>query len=173
MDLTNQRYCHSASQIRRRIHRLIEIEFIQLSLFFLMIFPPTIDRIRPVCLPTSAYAQSLSFVGKMPVVVGWGRTDEFATMTNTLQQVKVPVITNDECKEQYAEAKRLQAGAKFRFNESYVICAGAEDGGISPCKGDSGGPLVLPIQENNRSPYHQIGVVSYGQVLRKSSCIHV
>lgn len=83
-------------------------------------------------------------------------------MTNTLQQVQVPVITNDECKEQYAIAKRLQAGANFRFNETYVICAGAEAGGISPCKGDSGGPLVLPIEENNRMPYHQIGVVSYG-----------
>lgn len=83
-------------------------------------------------------------------------------MSNTLQQVQVPIITNDECKAQYAEAKRLQAGANFRFNETYVICAGAEDGGISPCKGDSGGPLVLQIQEKNHMPYYQIGVVSYG-----------
>lgn len=98
----------------------------------------------------------------MPYVAGWGRIGEDAQMTNTLQQVQVPVITNDLCKQQYQEAKRLQAGAQFRFNETYVMCAGAAAGGVSPCKGDSGGPLMLSILENGRSPFYQIGVVSYG-----------
>lgn len=93
-----------------------------------------------------------------------------------MQQVQVPVITNDECKEQYEEAKRLQAGAKFRFNETYVLCAGSPAGGVSPCKGDSGGPLMLNIQENSRSSFYQIGVVSYGWVLIVFIfifCVHV
>lgn len=98
----------------------------------------------------------------MPYVAGWGRLGEDAVMTNTLQQVQVPVITNDECKNKYEEAKRLQAGAKFRFNETYVLCAGSDAGGVSPCKGDSGGPLMISIQENNRHAFYQIGVVSYG-----------
>lgn len=83
-------------------------------------------------------------------------------MTNLLQQVQVPVITNDECKKFYEDAGRLLTGLEYRFNETYVLCAGFTSGGMDSCQGDSGGPLMLTVNENNRFAFHQIGIVSYG-----------
>lgn len=79
-----------------------------------------------------------------------------------MQQVQIPVLPNDECKNRYKDDGPFQEGAEFRFNESYILCAGYADGSKSPCHGDSGGPMMLPIFENGRFPYYQIGVVSYG-----------
>lgn len=95
-------------------------------------------------------------------VAGWGRLDEYSERADILQQVQVPVITNDECKKKYEDADRYQYGAEYRFNETYVLCAGFTAGGKDSCYGDSGGPLMLPIHENGRFPYYQIGIISYG-----------
>lgn len=82
-------------------------------------------------------------------------------MTNVLQQVQIPVISNDECKRNYVNVIRL-VDAQYRFNEKYVLCAGFLSGGKSPCNGDSGSPLMLPVHENGRFSYYQIGIVSNG-----------
>lgn len=86
-----------------------------------------------------------------------------AKKAQILQQIQLPIISNDECKKKFKKAGYLFKGANYRFNETYVICAGYTDGGISPCYGDSGGPMMLPIHENGRFPYYQIGIVSYGK----------
>lgn len=125
--------------------------------------------------------QSLDFVGKTPFVAGiihiytnlkyifsfvcdsgWGHRVENTRMSNILQQVQVPVVGNDECKQKYEDADRFQLGAEYRFNETYVICAGWITGGKDACQGDSGGPLMLPINENRKFSFYQIGIVSYG-----------
>lgn len=111
-----------------------------------------IDRIAPICLPTSEELQSHSFVGRMPFVgnyhylsfyfirfdgfaflAGWGRLEEKAQMTNLLHQVQIPVITNDECKNVYEDAGRFMTGLEYRFNETYVLCAGFTSGGKLLC----------------------------------------
>lgn len=94
------------------------------------------------------------------IVAGWGFLKENTTMTNVLQQAQVPVIDNGECKRQYVDVTRLLEGAQYRFSEKYILCTGFLGGGISPCQGDSGSPLMLPINENGRFAYHQIGIVS-------------
>lgn len=64
------------------------------------------------------------------------------------------------CKVKYMKAGI--PGIKARFGEENVMCAGNLYGGEDSCKGDSGGPLMLPIHENGKFPFYQIGVVSYG-----------
>lgn len=53
-------------------------------------------------------------------------------------------------------------GLEYRFSKKYVLCAGIGSGGKDVCFGDSGNPLMVPIFENGRFPFYQIGVVSYG-----------
>lgn len=79
-----------------------------------------------------------------------------------MQQVQLPVLENNDCKNRYAGAERYMLGVEYRFNKKYVICAGIGAGGKDVCFGDSGSPLMLPLFENGRFPYYQIGVVSYG-----------
>lgn len=99
-----------------------------------------------------------------PIVAGWGRLGETnMPKAKILQQIQVPVMTNDECKKKFKDAGYCQFGAEYRFNETYVICAGYTEGGKSPCFGDSGGPMMLPIHENGEFPYYLIGVISYGK----------
>lgn len=83
-------------------------------------------------------------------------------MTNILQQVQVPVIENDECKQKYKDGGNFIIGLEYRFNETYVLCAGFTEGGRDTCQGDSGGPIMIPMHENGRFPFYQIGIVSYG-----------
>lgn len=42
-----------------------------------------------------------------------------------------------------------------------VLCAGLAAGGKDSCQGDSGGPMMLPMYENGKFPFYQIGIVSY------------
>lgn len=97
-----------------------------------------------------------------PCAVGWGRLGETAPKAKILQQIQIPVISNDECKKKFKEAGYCQHGSEYRFNESYVLCAGYTEGGISPCFGDSGGPMMIPVFESGFK-YYQIGIVSYGK----------
>uniref|UniRef100_A0A8C5WSZ5 chymotrypsin n=1 Tax=Laticauda laticaudata TaxID=8630 RepID=A0A8C5WSZ5_LATLA len=99
--------------------------------------------VSPVCLPKATDA----FPGGMTCVTsGWGylhHTDKVSP--NRLQQVALPLLTNQECK-------------KFWGNRiaDVMVCAGAA--GASSCMGDSGGPLVC--QKNGA--WNLVGIVSWG-----------
>lgn len=80
-------------------------------------------------------------------------------MSAILQQVQVPVQKNNVCKDGFLDAGELVSMKQFFEG---VICAGDLRGGKDTCQGDSGGPLMLPIHENGRFPFYQIGVISYG-----------
>ncbi|KAM6429995.1 chymotrypsinogen 2-like [Python bivittatus] len=101
------------------------------------------DRVSPVCLPKATD----DFPGGMICVTsGWGLTKHTDKNTpNTLQQVALPLLTNQECK-------------KFWGNRiaDVMVCAGAA--GASSCMGDSGGPLVC--QKNGA--WELAGIVSWG-----------
>ncbi|XP_040574608.2 venom protease [Lepeophtheirus salmonis] len=99
-------------------------------------------EIQPICLPF----KDEDFVGTMCTITGWGRLNETGPQPDILQEVNVPVITNDVCKKSY---KTLTPR---------LICAGYMKGELDACQGDSGGPLSCP--QNNR--YVLVGSTSYG-----------
>lgn len=84
---------------------------------------------------------------------------EKSRMTNILQQVQVPVISNAECKEKYTKLGRTYEDISF---SDVVLCAGFTEGGKDSCQGDSGGPMMIPMKTDDKFPFYQIGINSYG-----------
>lgn len=83
-------------------------------------------------------------------VLGWGVTQTLEPPyegSDRLQQVEVPVASEQEC-------KRLYPGQ----HDGMSVCAGRV--GLSTCGGDSGGPLF--VQDPANGLFTQIGVVSQG-----------
>ncbi|CAG0915636.1 unnamed protein product [Notodromas monacha] len=103
--------------------------------------------VQPICLSNN----SEHYVpGRRAVVTGWGRTSETSRYTpSILQNVEVPVVTNDLCRVQLAEYLPIF---------STQLCAGYPGGELDACQGDSGGPLV--IKEGGR--VYLVGIVSVG-----------
>ncbi|XP_063840093.1 trypsin 3A1-like [Scylla paramamosain] len=103
--------------------------------------------VRPICLPSNSQE---TYEGSMGIVAGWGRTDESGNSSDVLRYVKVPIMTNTECKTK-----------KYRPREitENMMCAGYDAGKIDACQGDSGGPLMY----KNGSRIELIGVVSWGE----------
>ncbi|XP_075976296.1 trypsin-1-like [Anticarsia gemmatalis] len=104
-------------------------------------------RIRPVCLPTAG----LSYTKECGVVIGWGVTEQGGFVSNTLQEVKVPIVSNKECRDR-------SYGRRVTEN---MICAGEPEGGRDACQGDSGGPLH--VYNETLQKYQEVGVVSWGE----------
>ena len=90
-------------------------------------------RVRPAYLPDSRFGGNF-FAGKMLTVSGWGRWYENGPVPDVLYSVKVPGITQAQCKRNYA----FISGESIRINN---LCAGRPSGGIDACQGDSGGIL--------------------------------
>ncbi|XP_045128810.1 proclotting enzyme-like isoform X7 [Portunus trituberculatus] len=103
------------------------------------------DAIWPVCLPQS----DESYVGRDATVVGWGTIYFGGPVASTLQEVTIPVWTNEECNAAYEQDIIDKQ-----------ICAGAREGGKDSCQGDSGGPLLL--QQGGANRWAIAGVVSWG-----------
>ncbi|XP_024418524.3 coagulation factor XI isoform X1 [Desmodus rotundus] len=103
------------------------------------------DFQRPICLPSK---------GDRDVIytdcwaTGWGYRKFRDKIQNTLQKVKIPLVTNTECQARY--------GGHRITNK--MICAGYQDGGKDACKGDSGGPLSCKHNE----VWHLVGITSWG-----------
>jgi trypsin len=86
--------------------------------------------------------------GKMLTVSGWGKLNsESEYLPDTLQKVRVPVVSDEECKREYRHVATVSRS---------MLCAGYHQGGRDSCEGDSGGPLV---DEQTRNI---VGVVSFG-----------
>ncbi|KAK0138434.1 Transmembrane protease serine 9 [Merluccius polli] len=101
------------------------------------------DYIRPVCL---AAAASVFSNGTDTWVTGWGTLSFGGPQPNALQEVLVPVVSNQQCRETYNTLT------------DNMICAGLTEGGKDSCQGDSGGPMVY----KSDSQWVQAGVVSFG-----------
>ena len=84
-------------------------------------------------------------------VVGWGSTDPAGRVYPTiLQQVSVPVISNEVCQEAFNS---------YGYTiTDYMLCAGYASGGKDSCYGDSGGPLL--VQRGDQ--WVMAGIVSFG-----------
>ncbi|XP_050541929.1 chymotrypsinogen 2-like [Daktulosphaira vitifoliae] len=101
-------------------------------------------EVHPICLPQS----KSSYIGKQATVIGWGSLKESGPQPAILQEVNVPVWTNQECRQRYGEA--APGGIVEHF-----LCAGKAT--KDSCSGDSGGPLML-----NDQKWTQVGIVSWG-----------
>ncbi|KAK7790018.1 hypothetical protein R5R35_012979 [Gryllus longicercus] len=86
---------------------------------------------------------SATYAGNTARASGWGRTSQNSGVSNTLNYVDLPIITNTVCAQTYGS-----------IIVSSTLCASGS-GGKSTCNGDSGGPLV------DRNSGRQIGVVSF------------
>ncbi|XP_050088575.1 venom protease-like [Anopheles aquasalis] len=117
------------------------------------------DAMKPICLPYSEPVRSKDFTDYNPFIAGWGRTAEIGFEATVLQELQIPILTNDECMQLYKKIGKLFT--RKQFNDA-VLCAGILEGGKDSCQGDSGGPLMLPYAINKKFHYFQIGIVSYG-----------
>ncbi|XP_011341020.1 trypsin-1 isoform X2 [Ooceraea biroi] len=101
---------------------------------------------RPACLPDRVK----TFAGEKGIVTGWGAVKEGGSVSPSLLEVDVPILSNAECRNTKYPSRRITDN---------MMCAGYQKGGKDSCQGDSGGPLHV---EQNGS--HQVvGVVSWGE----------
>ncbi|XP_058800150.1 serine proteinase stubble-like isoform X2 [Phymastichus coffea] len=106
-------------------------------------------HISPICLPASDEL----LVGENATVTGWGRLSEGGTLPSVLQEVSVPIVSNDKCKSMFLKAGRHE------FIPEIFLCAGYETGGQDSCQGDSGGPLQVRGKDGR---YFLAGIISWG-----------
>ncbi|XP_034001467.1 venom protease-like [Trematomus bernacchii] len=102
------------------------------------------NYIQPVCL---ASANSTFYTGVSSWVVGFGFNSSDGPLADTLQEVRVPVVGNNECT------------CAYHTLTDNMICAGFRSGGKDSCQGDSGGPMMI----KKGSVWVQSGVVSFGR----------
>jgi len=115
--------------------------------------------ILPICMPNFPSLRSKSYVGTMPTVAGWGKTQEGGESATVLNELMIPVLKNEVCRNTYAKLNRYFSEDQF---DKAVLCAGVLSGGKDTCQGDSGGPLMTTEGFSNQLRFYLIGVVSYG-----------
>ncbi|GIX76917.1 serine protease nudel [Caerostris extrusa] len=110
------------------------------------------DYLRPVCLPTPEEDAGL-WHGRQCSVVGWGKLYEIGhTFPDSLQEVRLPVISTEECR------KKILFLTMYHITDN-MFCAGFERGGRDACLGDSGGPLMCQRADGR---WILLGVTSNG-----------
>ncbi|MCF7977526.1 MAG: trypsin-like serine protease [Chromatiaceae bacterium] len=83
------------------------------------------------------------------IVIGWGTLRENGLVSDSLQQVTLPLLTSERC-------RQTVYGDLITEN---MLCAGFLEGGKDACQGDSGGPLMVADQAGG---YRLAGIVSWG-----------
>ncbi|XP_025835896.1 serine proteinase stubble [Agrilus planipennis] len=106
-------------------------------------------HISPICLPASDDL----LIGENATVTGWGRLSEGGTLPSILQEVNVPIVSNECCRNMF-----LKAGRHEHIPEIF-LCAGHESGGQDSCQGDSGGPLQV---RGKNGRFFLAGIISWG-----------
>ncbi|XP_063918421.1 uncharacterized protein LOC135133832 [Zophobas morio] len=115
------------------------------------IFNLTIN-VRPICIiwQTTRYKELLDPTRtKRAYVSGWGFTREFTDRPDVLNDLEVPLISDQMCMDELPDED-----TEYVTDDKF--CAGFLNSSTSVCKGDSGGGLV--IKRDKR--YYIIGIVS-------------
>ncbi|XP_017489731.1 PREDICTED: trypsin-1-like [Rhagoletis zephyria] len=111
------------------------------------------ELLHPVCMPTPGK----SFKGETAIVTGWGAIKVGGPTADTLQEVQVPIMSQEDCRKSRYGPTRITDN---------MLCAGFDEGKKDSCQGDSGGPLHV-VAPGTRE--HQIaGVVSWGEGCAKA-----
>lgn len=105
-------------------------------------------RVKTIGLAPTTLRESKFSENPNATVAGWGTTTEGGRLSRFLKAVKVPLLSNEQCKKSY-----------FWVDPGH-ICAGFYKGGKDSCQGDSGGALWWTDKETHQPM--QIGVVSSG-----------
>lgn len=87
------------------------------------------------------------------VVSGWGYTKEGGDLSDILQKVTVPIVSDEECRAVYGY---YRSGHPPHVYDS-MICAGTA--GLDSCSGDSGGPMTCTSGDST----YLCGIVSWGK----------
>eukprot|EP00057_Strongylocentrotus_purpuratus_P008337 XP_011662811.1 PREDICTED: chymotrypsinogen B-like [Strongylocentrotus purpuratus] len=110
------------------------------------------DYVKPACLPEAMEFEA----GDSCHITGWGYRGfidwYLGTRPDTLQEARVPIHTNRDCKNAYGTRVKAK-----------MVCAGAQppEERADTCKGDSGGPMVC--QSGETGPYKLWGITSWGE----------
>ena len=103
--------------------------------------------------------ENLPVTGSSLQVMGWGTTVAgLSVEADTLLEVDVVTITNEECSQASIEYKNGLTPD--------MLCAAEVNKGS--CQGDSGGPLVIP--GSNYEEDVQVGIVSWGAGCAEREC---
>lgn len=103
--------------------------------------------------------QRRDFLTTTPFESGWAHMPD-QKLSNVWQLSQLPVISNGDCKHKYKKLGLFRDNAQF---SNVVLCAGFTTGYRKACPSFTGGSLILPVYENKRFPYYQIGIRSYGE----------
>uniref|UniRef100_T1JFG3 Peptidase S1 domain-containing protein n=1 Tax=Strigamia maritima TaxID=126957 RepID=T1JFG3_STRMM len=106
-------------------------------------------HISPICLPPNDEL----LIGKKATVTGWGRLSEGGVLPTILQEVVVPIVSNEKCNKMFAAANRPETIPEI------MLCAGYTTGGKDSCQGDSGGPLQV---KGDDGKWFLAGIISWG-----------
>ena len=108
--------------------------------------PAYTSKIRPVCLPARS-RQDLELQEAKFVAVGWGKTDDQASISPVLNELSVNLVTNKVCAQSFGDI----------IKPTNVCGQGAN--GTGTCQGDSGSSLQYTTRPGL---FIQYGIVSFG-----------
>ena len=113
------------------------------------------NQVGPACLPFQHSADS--FGGSIVTALGWGLTANDESTSDTLQKVRLNVLTNLQCSKFYSDVSNDQ------------LCTYTE--GKDSCQMDSGGPVLW---ENPTTRLIVLtGIISYGDVCGVSAGVNI
>ena len=112
----------------------------------------------PVALADANFMANLN-VGTELTTIGWGltRDGDYSSLATILQEVKVPLYKQADCKINYGKLD-----VEITSN---MVCAGLPAGGKDSCQADSGGPLFV----QSGGSMVQLGVTSFGEACAKAN----
>lgn len=125
------------------------------------------NSIFPVCIDLnhiSVEQKSPPSNDDLGIVAGFGYTQHYGVPAYHLQQIFLPLISEENCK-----AKASKEYQQYIKNDKF--CAGYDTGSRGLCVGDDGGSIVFPRMVNEKKLYFIHGIASNtSSIYTKGTC---